>query len=127
MTTTCTPATATSNRISDHHLTAVGLAEVYSETDAHPLYSRSEWRVAVANEATSLGYWDWVKHAVDFAHDEASGEYTAEALIKKARRLRGRGYALVFFSPEELINVDASEFEERLVAHGNAILAELHG
>ena len=32
--------------------------DIWSE---YPQYTRDVWRIAVANEETQLGYWDWVR------------------------------------------------------------------
>lgn len=38
--------------------------DVWSELPAFP---RADWRSEVADEATSLGYWDWVEHKIEAA------------------------------------------------------------
>lgn len=37
----------------------------------HPDYSRDEWMHEVAQQYTSLGYWEWVLHEIEQAEDEA--------------------------------------------------------
>ncbi|MDF9778915.1 hypothetical protein [Pseudomonas baetica] len=121
------PAAPTTHSAQDHQLTAQGLQAVYSDADEHPLYTRGAWRASVASGDTSLGYWDWAKETITFAHDNAAGANAAVVLRQKARQLRGLGYAVIMFSPEELINVCASELEEHLTERGNQYLAERQG
>lgn len=45
-------------------LTADGLAAVFGGR-GHPEFSRQEWRYAVRDCATQLGYWDWVAECVN--------------------------------------------------------------
>lgn len=125
--TSAQPAAPIAHSAQDHQLTAQGLKDVFSGTDEHPTYPRSAWRAIVASGDTSLGYWDWAKESITQAHDDATGANAAVVLRQKARQLRGLGYAVVMFSPEELINVCASEFEEHLTERGNQYLAERQG
>ncbi|MHC5194861.1 hypothetical protein ACYSUW_14000 [Pseudomonas frederiksbergensis] len=125
--TSAQPAASITHSAQDHLLTAQGLQSVYSGTDEHPLFTRSAWRASVATGDTSLGYWDWAKASIEHAHDEATGANAAVVLRQKARQLRGLGYAVIMFSPEELINVCASEFEDHLTERGNQYLTERQG
>lgn len=34
----------------------------------HPVFARDSWRVAVANQDTISGYWDWVEHQIAQHH-----------------------------------------------------------
>lgn len=121
------PAAPTTHSAQDHQLKAQGLQAVHSDADEHPLYTRGAWRASVASGDTSLGYWNWVRESTVFSQDEATGANAAVVLRQKARQLRGLGYAVIMFSPEELINVCASEFEEHLTERGNQYLGERQG
>lgn len=37
----------------------------------HPQFPRRQWREAVANDATLLGYWFWVSHELDACGQKA--------------------------------------------------------
>lgn len=124
---TALPTTATTHLVPEHHLTAQGLVEAYRKTEEHPVHTRIFWRNAVASGDTALGYWDWVKLWLTHAFEEATGANATVVLRQKARQLRGAGYALVMFSPEELINVCASELEDHLTQRGNEFLAARQG
>jgi hypothetical protein len=121
------PAAPITHSAQDHQLTDQGLQVAYSGTDEHPLFTRNVWRASVARGDTSLGYWVWARESIAYAHDDATGANAAVVLRQKARQLRGLGYAVIMFSPEELINVCASELEEHLTERGNQYLAERQG
>lgn len=40
------------------------LEELYTH-DEHPIFRRIEWRNAVAQDETLLGYWEWVHHEIN--------------------------------------------------------------
>lgn len=48
----------------DIDLDAQQLSELYGE-DCHPRYTLSDWREAVDNEDTMLGYWAWVEARIE--------------------------------------------------------------
>lgn len=41
---------------------------------SHPLFSRNDWREAVANNDTLLGYWSWLPGQIEDALVEAEEE-----------------------------------------------------
>jgi ribosomal protein S27AE len=52
-------------------LEPAGDKDLWSED---PRHSRSDWRYDVANGDTNLGYWDWVKHNLEFDEDDKDRE-----------------------------------------------------
>lgn len=36
----------------------------------HPDYPQKEWADEVADDATRLGYWDWVEQQIDIAEED---------------------------------------------------------
>ncbi|VVP30160.1 hypothetical protein [Pseudomonas fluorescens] len=50
----------------DDEMTPAQLDEKYNAAGGgeHPVYTRSDWREAVAQEYTLSGYWEWVAHTL---------------------------------------------------------------
>ncbi len=48
----------------------------------HPSYTKQDWRDDVANDDTSLGYWEWVLHNVE-SHYYDDCEHCGESAIDK--------------------------------------------
>lgn len=51
----------------DYGLTADQLNDKYNPEGGgqHPAYTREDWMLAVANEDTLVGYWDWAWHRLE--------------------------------------------------------------
>jgi hypothetical protein len=51
----------------DYQRSADQLDEHYNPEGGgeHPVFSRADWRDAVANEDTLSGYWEWVEHMLN--------------------------------------------------------------
>lgn len=58
--------------IEDYGLSAYRLADKYNPDGdgEHPTYSRRGWRSIVEQDATLLGYWEWVRHQLEEEQDE---------------------------------------------------------
>ncbi len=52
---------------SDRELTASQLYYKYNPDGdgEHPYFTREDWRSAVVEKETLLGYWDWVEHMIE--------------------------------------------------------------
>lgn len=55
----------------DHYgAAAADLRARYHESGEHPYYDKAEWRLAVSDGDTLLGYWEWVRSKLEEAFGE---------------------------------------------------------
>lgn len=81
----------------DLGLPGAALDDIYNpEGDGeHPVIKRAMWRLAVEQQETISGYWDWVAHrcaaetAPEETRDAASSPATRQYLIEKSGRIMG--------------------------------------
>lgn len=57
-------------QLEDSTLTADQLDHKYNQDGGgqHPVHTRDDWINAVSNDETLIGYWDWVEHQIELAH-----------------------------------------------------------
>ena len=49
----------------------------------YPYFLRTDWRDEVAAQDTHLGYWDWVIHQLESAHDDWDTDNTFVEWLQK--------------------------------------------
>ena len=57
------------NPVKDTRRQRIEIAGIMERQDCwqtHPDYSREDWKYEVENDDTNLGYWDWVRHAIEW-------------------------------------------------------------